>query len=172
MKTILKDRVLWFDGDSTFTEQELIKMLRTGIQMTPFMHIDNISEEVKTYNQLVDPPLTIKTENKPFDFSWNIPTKYKKIEIKKFLLNKFKEKNIGLSNKEKIKRLNRLEEELTLFQKRKLENFLRTIIYIKDTLPIYGIGRGSSVSSYLLFVIGIHSVDSVLYELDISDFFH
>ena len=35
----------------------------------------------------------------------------------------------------------------------------------------WGVGRGSSVSSYCLYLIGIHMVDSIKYNLDIQEFF-
>jgi DNA polymerase III alpha subunit len=37
---------------------------------------------------------------------------------------------------------------------------------------VWGIGRGSSVSSYVLYVLGVHDVDSYAYDLDIGDFLH
>ena len=47
--------------------------------------------------------------------------------------------------------------------------------YIVDTLRenkvLWGVGRGSSVSSYVLFLIGIHKIDSVKYNLPIEEFF-
>ena len=35
---------------------------------------------------------------------------------------------------------------------------------------IWGVGRGSSVASYVLYKLGIHRVDSMFYELDIDEF--
>ena len=35
---------------------------------------------------------------------------------------------------------------------------------------VWGVGRGSSVSSYVLFLMGVHKVDSMKYNLDIKDF--
>jgi len=35
---------------------------------------------------------------------------------------------------------------------------------------VWGVGRGSSVSSYLLYLIGVHKVDSYKYRLDIKEF--
>jgi len=47
--------------------------------------------------------------------------------------------------------------------------------YVVDTLRsnsiVWGVGRGSSVASYVLFIIGVHKIDSVKYKLAINEFF-
>jgi DNA polymerase III alpha subunit len=52
---------------------------------------------------------------------------------------------------------------------------LTTMKYVVDTLRanniVWGVGRGSSVSSYVLYLIGIHKIDSVKYDLPIDEFF-
>jgi DNA polymerase III alpha subunit len=46
--------------------------------------------------------------------------------------------------------------------------------YVVDTLRannvVWGVGRGSSVASYVLFIIGVHKIDSVKYDLDWREF--
>ena len=46
--------------------------------------------------------------------------------------------------------------------------------YMIDTFRkndiVWGVGRGSSVASYVLFLIGVHKTDSMLYELDVTEF--
>ena len=52
---------------------------------------------------------------------------------------------------------------------------LKTMKYIVDTLRtnnvVWGVGRGSSVASYVLHIIGVHKIDSVKYNLPIEEFF-
>ena len=52
---------------------------------------------------------------------------------------------------------------------------LKTMKYVVDTLRannvVWGVGRGSSVASYVLFIIGVHKIDSVKYKLPINEFF-
>ncbi len=52
---------------------------------------------------------------------------------------------------------------------------LKTMKYIVDTLRenniVWGVGRGSSVASYVLFLLGVHKIDSVKYDLPIEEFF-
>jgi DNA polymerase III alpha subunit len=35
---------------------------------------------------------------------------------------------------------------------------------------VWGVGRGSSVASYVLYLIGVHKIDSMYYDLDIEEF--
>jgi DNA polymerase III alpha subunit len=35
---------------------------------------------------------------------------------------------------------------------------------------IWGVGRGSSVASYVLYLLGVHRIDSMFYDLDVSEF--
>ena len=64
--------------------------------------------------------------------------------------------------------------ELTEVEARKLFPVLRIMIYIIETMRknnlVWGIGRGSSVASYVLYLIGVHKVDSLKYNLDIKEF--
>jgi DNA polymerase III alpha subunit len=61
-----------------------------------------------------------------------------------------------------------------MYKERNLYSLLRYMVYLVDTMRqhkiVWGVGRGSSVSSYVLFLIGIHKVDSLQYQLDIGEF--
>jgi DNA polymerase III alpha subunit len=71
-------------------------------------------------------------------------------------------------------RLQRCGEELLLFQERNLFDLLRYLKYLVDTLQanrmIWGVGRGSSVASYVLYLLGVHRIDSMFYDLDAREF--
>jgi DNA polymerase III alpha subunit len=68
----------------------------------------------------------------------------------------------------------RVEEELTLFAQYNLIELLCYLKYLVDTMRsnniIWGVGRGSSVASYVLYLLGVHKVDSMKYGLDIREF--
>jgi DNA polymerase III alpha subunit len=70
--------------------------------------------------------------------------------------------------------LQRVAEELLLYQERDLFNLLRYLKYLVDTLRknnvVWGVGRGSSVASYVLFLLGVHKINSLYYELSINEF--
>ena len=41
---------------------------------------------------------------------------------------------------------------------------------MKQNNLIWGVGRGSSVASYVLYLLGVHRIDSLHYNLDIAEF--
>lgn len=96
--------------------------------------------------------------------NWTIPREYKEMDIEEFLINRCPAENHD-----------RLLEELELFRKNNMIMVLKTMKYLVDTFRengiVWGVGRGSSVASYTLFLIGIHKIDSVKYDLPIEEFF-
>ena len=64
--------------------------------------------------------------------------------------------------------------ELLLFQERDMFDLLKYLKYLVDTMRenniIWGVGRGSSVSSFVLYLIGIHKINSLYYDLSIEEF--
>jgi DNA polymerase III alpha subunit len=71
--------------------------------------------------------------------------------------------------------IERVTIELELYVKHNMLNLLYYLKYLVDTMRqnniVWGVGRGSSVASYVLFLIGVHKVDSLKYHLDIYEFF-
>jgi DNA polymerase III alpha subunit len=69
---------------------------------------------------------------------------------------------------------NRVSEELEAFIKHGMMDLLYYLKYLVDTLEekniLWGVGRGSSVASYVLYLIGVHSIDSMKYNLDWREF--
>jgi DNA polymerase III alpha subunit len=96
---------------------------------------------------------------------WMIPQEYKEFDIENWLLCQCTE----------IIEYNRIETELALYRKNNMIPVLKTMKYIVDTLRknniVWGVGRGSSVASYALYLIGIHKINSVKYNLPIEEFF-
>ena len=68
----------------------------------------------------------------------------------------------------------RVEAELELFAQHGMIDLLFYLKYLVDTMRehkiVWGVGRGSSVASYCLYLIGIHKIDSLKYNLDIQEF--
>jgi len=96
--------------------------------------------------------------------NWRMPQEYKELDIAEYVLNLCKEEH----------ELQRVGQELLLYQERNLFDLLRYLKYLVDTLRkntvVWGVGRGSSVASYVLFLIGVHKIDSLYYQLDIEEF--
>ena len=70
--------------------------------------------------------------------------------------------------------MDRLDEELHEFEKRGMMPLLQYMHYLVDTMRknniVWGVGRGSSVASYALYLIGIHRINSIRYNLDYKEF--
>lgn len=175
-KTVLKGRTLWFDGDSTYAASDISKAL-VG-DLPPF--VDQLNAEILQYNRHVpiDKQIRIKEENRPFAFDWIIPDEYKNLNIVDYVTDKLlTDLEAGKFDKDELPdRANRVSQELLLYKKHGVEAVLRVLIFVINTLDnqgvVWGVGRGSSVSSYVLYLIGVHDVDSVKYGLSIADFLH
>ena len=96
--------------------------------------------------------------------SWHMPPEYVYLDIARWVLNQC------TTDAE----LQRVADELMLFQERDLFDLLRWLKYFVDTMRkhkvVWGVGRGSSVASYVLYLIGVHRINSMYYDLDISEF--
>jgi DNA polymerase III alpha subunit len=64
--------------------------------------------------------------------------------------------------------------EYKLFEEKGFLKVLQFLIYFVDKLRandvVWGVGRGSSVSSFCLFLIGVHKINPLLYNLDYREF--
>lgn len=174
LNTELSDRVLWYDGDSAYHPNALLR----SIQTRNVQYVTSISPIIEEYNKHVaaSQELRVKDACRPLDKQWTIPESYKTLDIVEYLFRAHTILFEHVSEKELLARERRLAEELVMYQKYKLEDVIRAIIWIINTLTatdtVWGVGRGSSVSSYVLYVIGVHDVDSYAYNLDIDDFLH
>jgi len=96
--------------------------------------------------------------------NWHMPDSYKELDIAKWLLE------LCTTQEE----LQRVGQELLLYQERGLFPMLQYLKYLVDTLRqnnvVWGVGRGSSVASYVLYLLGIHKINSIRYELSIEEF--
>jgi DNA polymerase III alpha subunit len=95
---------------------------------------------------------------------WLMPREYLDLDVAKYLYDRC-ETDIQRE---------RVRHELELFRARNLDNMLRLMIYIVDTMEenrvVWGVGRGSSVASYCLYLIGVHHIDSIKYDIPITEF--
>lgn len=174
-KSELQDRILWFDGDFSVTPEKLPSLLLQGVDKK-YIFVTEITPEIKKYNKLSETEFSVKQTIKPFDFSWKIPKAYKNIDVEQFVLNLLQEEIKTLNKQQQNIRIKRTKHELQLYKKYKLFDVLKTVIYIIDMFEqnnvVWGVGRGSSVSSYVLYLIGVHDVDSVEFGLEIEEFLH
>ena len=96
--------------------------------------------------------------------TWYMPQEYKDLDIASHVL--------GLCKTDA--ELQRVGEELLLYQERNLFPLLQYLKYFVDTMRanqvLWGLGRGSSVASYVLYLLGVHKINSMFYDLDIREF--
>ena len=96
---------------------------------------------------------------------WNMPDEYRSIDIRQHISNTH-----TLSQEQ----WDRVDIELEEFKQRNLIDLLRFFIYFINTIRnnnvIYGVGRGSSIASYVLYLLKVHRIDSFKYNLDIKEF--
>lgn len=112
----------------------------------------------------IDDTLSVKDFYEKKANEWIFPAIYQQIDVLSWLLDKCK-------TDEEVSRVNL---EYVLFEKHNLVMLLRLFIFLVDYMRknkfVWGVGRGSSVSSYILYLIGVHRVNSLKYSLQISDY--
>jgi DNA polymerase III alpha subunit len=150
---------------STSIEQQLAKaVICHGIDILKKSSAD--SNDIENYlKRIYEEHLNYPIPKNTIDPSnWLIPQEYKNFDIEGFLIDQCPKENY-----------HRLVKELELYRKNNFIPMLRAIKYIVDTLRknniVWGVGRGSSVASYVLFLLGVHKIDSVKYNLPIEEFF-
>lgn len=162
-------------GNILFTSNGAMEMLYFDNMSLSDMVFEP-SHDVELYNRYANdreeellsiyykPIETIQDYDNKLQSIWFIPDKYKNLNVTHFLLSKCS------TNVE----LDRVQEELILFQERKMEIILQILIYLVDVMRkndiVWGVGRGSACASYCLYLIGIHKVNSLKYNLDIKEF--
>lgn len=135
-------------------------LVDSNISFTNILDLENIPE-------LLDYEQTNKTVE-DFDLEnqskYNMPEEYKNMDIAQYVLDQCK------SDAE----LQRAGQELLLFQERNMFPLLQYLKYLVDTMRsnniVWGVGRGSSVASFVLYLIGIHKINSLYYDLSIDEF--
>ena len=111
-----------------------------------------------------DPSISVTEFDNSLQDNWKIPEAYKDFDIAQYVLD------LCQTDEE----LQRVGQELLMFQEREMFPLLVYIKYLVDTMRenniVWGVGRGSSVSSFVLYLIGIHRINSLYYDLSIDEF--
>lgn len=154
-----------------FEERDIFQALYRGYELSPEMFVlssDNVESLEKQLGFNFRPPLqqdfcSVEEFDQAMQASWFMPDEYKQLDIEAFLVQH--------SDKQHYERL---MEELQAFKERNMYDLLRWIKYFVDTCEknniVWGLGRGSSVASYVLYVLGVHSIDPIRFNLDWREF--
>jgi len=165
-------------GRVVYNRHELYDMLYAGEDISSVTEVD-WHEDFEKYNSAIN---TNHLQNKLFsaveklslskeEFDRQnqehlfIPDEYKNIDLHQYCLDRCPDETEECA---------RVCNELYEFEKRGMFNLLRYMIYLVDFMRendiLWGVGRGSSVASYVLYIIGIHRINSIQYNLDYKEF--
>ena len=172
LPVVVGNHLLWPDGCISVDPDEVTDFIfKLSNKNLDKLFVTEITPEIQEYNSVSDHRLTVKTESSPIDLEWRLPEHYKYIDLDVYLIGL-----VEMIEEDELydKRLERLSQEICLFKELGLEEVLKTLIYVIDVMKskniVWGVGRGSSCSSYLLFLLGLHEVDPVKYDIEITDF--
>lgn len=121
-------------------------------------------------NQLLNPieldgSFSVADYDTAMQTDWFMPQEYKDFDIENWLVAQCPPWDPEST---------RLQEELEAYKARNMLDLLRWLKYFVDTCSkegvVWGVGRGSSVASYVLYLIGVHSIDPIKYNLDWREF--
>jgi hypothetical protein len=156
-------------GNPIYQDTDISNLIyNRRLDIFKFITVDQSTDIDRFFNLIDTSPRQVSTVDKAtFDQqlqdNWFIPQEYKNIDIEGYLVNVCPKENY-----------HRLIDELQEYRNKNLLPLLRTLKYIIDTLRanniVWGVGRGSSVSSYVLFLLGVHKIDSIKYKLDYKEF--
>jgi DNA polymerase III alpha subunit len=163
-------------GIPRFTNRDLIDMIYSGNVEKCHVVLCEESDDIDKFNAAMEEQgfdtlqkyIPLDVDQKTFDgvcqSEWFMPEEYKAIDVQNWVLNKC------TTDKE----IARASQELIEFKKRDMNNLLCYMIYLVDFMRenniVWGVGRGSSVASYVLYLIGVHKIDSIQYDLDWREF--
>ena len=161
-------------GQYVYDEQDLVNIYMTNpdhkitapvlvsdeIKIPEILDLDHIPKLV-TY---IISDKSVEQFDSECHSNWFIPEEYKNFDIAQFVLNQCQTEE----------ELQRAGEELLLYQERDMFILLQYLKYLVDTMRandiVWGVGRGSSVASFVLYLIGVHKINSLYYDLPIDEF--
>ena len=166
-------------GIPRFSNKDLVDMIYSGhVDKCHVVLCDKTDEIDKFNNSMKQEGLSelstyipLDVDQKNFDgvlqSEWFMPDEYKDINVYEYVLGK-----VETPCPQHVQ--DRIWEEMEQYKQRDMHNLLRYMIYLVDFMRenniVWGVGRGSSVASYVLYVIGVHRVNSIQFDLDWREF--
>ena len=166
-------------GIPRFTNKDLVDMIYSGHADKVHVVLCDANDEIDKFNSAMEEQgldklqkyIPLDVDQKTFDnvcqSEWFMPAKYKDINVYEYVLGKAE-----TPWPQHVQ--DRIWEELHEYDNRGMSNLLRYMIYLVDFMRendiVWGVGRGSSVASYVLYLIGVHKVNSIQYDLDWREF--
>ena len=162
-------------GHIIYDLDDVVDLLMQGVELTQlngilvdqsvnFDNIDQLLDQPPQFNQYTNTNLTVAEFDQQCQQNWRMPVEYQNMDIAAHVL----------SLCQSAAELQRSGHELMLYQERNLFDLLRYLTYLVDVMRdnqvIWGVGRGSSVASYVLYLLGVHRINSMFYDLDVGEF--
>ena len=165
-------------GQVQISEDELFASLYTNktnnIQLVNLDNIQTIdqfnrardanADKFANLSPLQELNITVEEFDRINQDNWFMPPEYKTFDIVTWLFDQCKTSE----------ETSRVAEELELYVQFDMITVLQYLKYLVDTMRankiLWGVGRGSSVASFCLYLMGIHKINSIIYELDIKEF--
>jgi DNA polymerase III alpha subunit len=170
--TKLNDKTLWFDGNYSLNEEQLCERMLQGLCIDKCF-AEEVTQNIKKYNLISKIPLEVKYSNNNIESNWDIPKKYLDINIMDYCLIKLD--RMKRDREYNSKAISRILYESQLIDNMNMGDLFRAILflidYFKENNVVWGVGRGSSCASYILFIFGLHCVDCIKYDIDCKEFF-
>jgi DNA polymerase III alpha subunit len=154
----------------------LVERLRQGKPIHGMLAVR--CKEIDSYNQRRDPAhmLVVRDiDDQPEDppasaYRFRLPQHYLNIDLDRHLADRLVEQFPDLPDRY----VDRLVLEMEMMRARQMEDLIRTLIYMVDVFEqhgiVRGVGRGSACASLVLYLIGVHMVDPILYDIPIGEF--
>ena len=165
-------------GELVFSENDVCDLLMQGHNIDLLKHV--VVDQTVNLEKLImhiERPDSLLTWTFPYNQSTSVPEFHLTQQMNWHMSEEYKQLDIaahvlGLCTTEA--ELQRCGEELLMYQERELFNLLKYLKYLVDVMTknkiIWGVGRGSSVASYVLYKLKVHRIDSMFYNLDIHEF--
>jgi hypothetical protein len=161
-------------SNPVFNENDIFEALYKGQNLSPAMFVESTPavsnmEEVSGFKFTEPYPEDLEITKSDYDIAcqqnWFMPDEYKVLDIEAWIWQQTPPWDPQHT---------RVAEELEAYKARNMLDLLRWLKYFVDTCSkeniVWGLGRGSSVASYVLFLIGVHNIDSIKYNLDWQEF--
>ena len=155
-----------------FNQADIFDLLYRGhISALPNLHVDQNST-IAQFQEYTDisflNPCSEISSIAEFDSTgqqtWFMPNEYYNFDVEEYCISRC------ISDEEKI----RVMEELQAFKQHNMMILLQWLKYFVDTCLkndiVWGVGRGSSVASFVLYLLEVHRINSIKYKLDWQEF--
>lgn len=181
MSTILidlNDRIVTDEGEVVAKHVLLVKKALSGEVFTELRAVGH--PDIKQYNKSSGyaTPVVVWEDTGEDSMTgpsletrdWTIPKKYLELDIIELCIQALYDKQVNTDA-----HVNRMSWELKQMEEKNMYPFVRCLLYVTDMFKekgvVWGVGRGSSCASLVMYLLDINKVDPVKYDIPPEEFF-